>query len=168
MRWKRIRGFPNYEISDGGDVYSAPRQGTAGGILRGDRESGYVKVGLYDQGYCTGHFVHSLVLTHFKKRRKGRKVCIHKDGNRANNTASNLKWGTLSQALKLGYELGLRHCWWSVSGEDHPRAILTEFDVKQIRELSDYGVQGALLAEMYEVARTTIYDVISMKNWKEV
>jgi hypothetical protein len=168
MRWKRIRGFPNYKISNRGDVYSIPRPKTKGGILQPDRTNGYRRIGLYNEDGYSKILIHILVLKHFKKRRKGRTVCIHKDGNKANNRSSNLRWGTFSDALKLGYDLGLRHCWWVVGGEEHPRAKLTEFDVKQIRELSDYGVQGALLAEMYEMGRTIIYDIIHRRRWKEV
>ena len=134
MRWKRIREFPNYEISNRGHVYSIPRPKTKGGILQPDLPFGYPRVGLYNEDGYTKICIHILVITHFKRKPKIKEkvVCIHKDRNRQNNKVSNLKWVTVSEMIRLGYDIGERFSCIE-GGEQHPRAKLTEFDVKQIR-----------------------------------
>ena len=47
-------------------------------------------------------YIHRLVAAHFRQDTKvsGEKFVHHKDGNEANNQASNLEWTTLEQNLK--------------------------------------------------------------------
>lgn len=87
---KKIQGFPGYEVSSSGEVFSSKR---------GDKISmspsvtnGYAKVTL-SNGTEKGNFqVHRLVAQAFLKNPKKFEIVNHIDGNKLNNDVSNLEW----------------------------------------------------------------------------
>ena len=102
--WKPIPGYEGlYEVSDQGQVRS----------LRGWRNlpvpyvltqhvtaKGYRKVGLCKAGKPRVWFVHMLVLLAFSGPRNDGLQTRHMDGNPANNTLSNLRYGTAKQNIQ--------------------------------------------------------------------
>lgn len=53
-------------------------------------------------------------------------------------------------------------------GEEHPRAILNEEKVREIRKLYSEGSIPSILAKIYEVKVPTIRSIVRRKNWKHV
>ena len=54
-------------------------------------------------------------------------------------------------------------------GENHPGAILNEDKVKQIRSLFKSGMfLQTQLAEMFNVSKYTIFDVVNRRSWKHI
>lgn len=103
-RWLPIDGWGGaYEVSDHGNVRSVNRtiaQSTgsarffAGKTLRQSDMNGYRTVGLHFAGKSTRATVHRLVLEAFVGKRPEGMECCHGDGDRANNSLSNLRWDT--------------------------------------------------------------------------
>lgn len=103
MKAFSIRGFPNYYITDTGDVYSRayhPIQNRNNRIKRlsqNKKRNGYMSVVL-----CRGKerhtvSVHRLVAQAFIPNPNNYPVVNHKDGNKTNNCVSNLEWTTMKE-----------------------------------------------------------------------
>lgn len=89
--WKTINGFDNkYEISSDGQV----RNKNTGKLLTIDysNRSGYARVTLYYNNTKTRYLLHRLVMECFVG--KSSKEVNHIDGNKKNNSLSNLEYVT--------------------------------------------------------------------------
>lgn len=86
----------NYLVSGDGQVWSRPRKGTVGGILRSHvNHKGYAQINI---GGRTRK-VHQLVCEAFHGEREESAVVRHLNGGKTDNSASNLAWGTVSENL---------------------------------------------------------------------
>lgn len=102
--WRPVPGFEGlYEVADNGCVRSVdrvlPDGRTAGGMpLRPYPDShGYLRVTLRSQAGARTYGVHTLVAAAFLgPRPKGRQI-RHWDGDKINNRARNLRYGTQKQ-----------------------------------------------------------------------
>lgn len=111
-RWKTITGFPNYQVSELGEVMSLPMTGrrTSGEILKPIvHKNGYHYIGLYNGGSQPKmRRIHSLVLEAFVgPRPEGTHAC-HRDDDKDNNALANLYWGTPSENMADAYANGRR------------------------------------------------------------
>ena len=158
--WKDIPGFEGlYQVSNTGQVKSLSRTtrhtGKSGSvviqpirerILRATvNRRGYLSVGLRRAGRTDTREVHTLVASAFLGPRGEQDEQIrHVDGNRLNNHADNLRYGTRSQnQLDLYDYRGYHH-------------KLRPDDVKDIRARLDRGELGKTLAKEYGVSNSTI------------
>lgn len=91
LEWKLIEEFPNYEVSEAGDV----RRLDTGLILKPVSDRGYQLYRLYRDGERPAIRGHILVLKAFvgPKPFEDAEGC-HDDGNRGNNRYTNLRWDT--------------------------------------------------------------------------
>lgn len=103
-RWRPVVGFEgSYEVSDYGRVRSLPRRASNGRrlgarILKSQATSyGYLCVFLYRDNGPEFRKVHTLVLEAFVGPAPAGQICRHLDGNPANPSLMNLKWGTHSE-----------------------------------------------------------------------
>jgi len=103
-RWLPVEGYEGfYEVSDLGRVRSLRRKTASG--YRGGRvlkaaphpESGHLTLGLSVRNKATTRAVHQLVAVAFMGECPPGQEVRHKDGNPANNAASNLIYGTRSE-----------------------------------------------------------------------
>jgi hypothetical protein len=104
MKWRYITGFEGrYEVSETGLV----RNSCTGRELKGvSFSNGYLGV---QMGRGKTHLRHRLVAAAFVPGDTTLQV-NHRDGNRANNQASNLEWLTCSENHKHSYrELSRKH-----------------------------------------------------------
>lgn len=182
--WRSIAGYPGYEVSSLGQVRSLSRVDAAGNRIKGrilklrPHSGGYVRVNL-----CAGKprdfFVHRLVLATFVGPCPDGKEGCHNDGNRQNNSVSNLRWDSRVQNMadkKLhGTEqLGARH-WmvrrpeWVRRGEKVPNSILTPTDVERIRDLRVNGCTYGCIAQWIgQITRETASAVSRRLIWKHL
>ena len=174
--WKAIPGFLGYEISDQGRVRSYYRQlGQAGGgarwvladtpqrILRPSYQGGYPQVNLWKDGEKYHYFVHQLVLTVFVGPCPPDHECCHGDGKRSHNWLTNLEWGTKSKNYQDRHGHGTDN-----TGEKNGRTIVTENQVREIRELYPQGYTLKELGEMFGVHFSTIAAIVKRRNWKHI
>lgn len=127
MIWKEIPGFPDYEVSENGDV----RHGAK--YLKPERVhgNGRKRFGLSREGRVFRFKAHQLVALAFigPKPFKRAEVC-HKDGFLHNNHYSNLRWGTSKSnvADTHKHRIQLReHSGLHVGKAQRLRAVTSEF-----------------------------------------
>lgn len=70
-------------------------------------KSGYKYVELCHNGVYKKILVHRLIALTFLKKKKGKKIVNHKNGNKADNRMDNLEWVNASENVKHAYSLGL-------------------------------------------------------------
>lgn len=89
--FKKIEGFEGYYISTWGRVYSEKVNGFLKPFTTG---KGYLKVDLHKNGKRTHKKVHRLVAEAFIPNPLGKPQVNHIDGNKKNNSYTNLEWCT--------------------------------------------------------------------------
>lgn len=85
----------------------------------------------------------------------------HIDGNKHNNSLSNLEWCTCSENLKHAFAHDLH----SQTGERNSYAKLTEDDVRQIVQKLLLGEKVTNIAKEFNVSHVTITAIKMHKNW---
>ncbi len=171
-----------YEASSLGRIRRVP------GVLRSGRRwdgrvlrqrvnrHGYVQVCLSKENKPRTHSIHLLVCSAFYGPRPEGKVIAHGDGNKQNNSASNLRWathdeneadkrlhGTVAKGLRSGR---YTHPEMILRGEDHPMSKLTEHDVRMIRALLVHRFAKRSIAKRFGVSKTTVKDIAIGRTWK--
>lgn len=166
--WKPVLGHEGrYEVSDLGRVRSLARtiKDSRGKVYRREDRilahvlfsAGYEGVGLYAKGKQSCRTVHSLVCEAFHGKKPAWAQCVrHLDGNSGNNAAANLAWGTHKENIADQYRHGSRGY-----GEDSPRSVLTNENVREIRNAYKHGVVTyAMLGAQYGVCQSTIMNAV--------
>lgn len=92
-KWKTIKKYNDYKISDHGDVYSSKKCR----ILKPSQTGGYYRVTLINNDNQKCFAVHRLVYQMFGGKLKEDLVIDHIDRNTTNNYINNLRQVTLSQ-----------------------------------------------------------------------
>lgn len=158
----RLDRFPDYTIGIDGSVFSyvhyRPR------LLRPIRFGKYMGVILRDaRGAQKRAYIHGLVAEAFHGPRPEGMEVRHLDGNRLNNDATNLRWGTRSQNMRDKERHGT-----APRGERHPQAKLTEHDVREIRSMRDAGASLPQIMRRFNISRMTAWRVAARKLWSHV
>ena len=122
MIWRYIPGFEGqYKVSNTGLVMSCSRivhhpnnrfakTQTYPEIIMKLKTTkfGYKTVKLSKNSVRKDYSVHRLVAQAFLKKVEGKDYIDHKDGNKANNRASNLEWVSIAENNQRAYNLGLK------------------------------------------------------------
>lgn len=146
-----------YSVSSDGHIKNKKRERILREYIGSD---GYLRTQLHGKTVT----VHRVVAKEFIPNPKGLPYVNHKDGNKANNSITNLEWVTASENLKHAYRMNLK----SEKGEKNGRHKLTESDVEFIRanyKMRDPEFGANALARKFGVARQTIGAVANGKNW---
>ena len=85
--WKDIDGFENYQVSTWGRV-----RGRHGILKPYENEKGYLKIGLMKKGKSHKKRVNRLVAEAFLANPNHLPQVDHIDGNKKNNSFTNLRW----------------------------------------------------------------------------
>ena len=163
---KEIVNHPGYYITESGYVLSTHKhKGHAYCWLKSSKlNHGHLVVSLGNKN--KKYLVHRLVLETFIGPCPDNMECCHNNGNPQDNNLSNLRWDTHSN----NHKDKIRHGRWinpTKQGEKHPRAILSEQEVRLIINLykgGGYTHRG--LAKQFGVAKTTIGHILNKENWK--
>lgn len=114
VEWREIPGFPNYEASSAGEIRSKERvvQYSDGRkrlykptVLSPTMSSGYKSVNLRNETGLYSKKVHFLVASAFLGQRPVGLDVRHKNGDRLDNRADNLEYGTRSENNLDGYRI---------------------------------------------------------------
>ena len=102
---KQIKDFPNYTICIDGTVTN-----TVTGKIKKPYlgKTGYYSVELYANGYSKKLYLHRILAEHFIDNNESKRTVNHIDGNKLNNSISNLEWATDSENVKHAHDNGLQ------------------------------------------------------------
>lgn len=157
--WKKITDFPDYEISNQGEV-----KNNKGKILKSRVDDlGYKSVNLYYAPYKHSLVrIHRLVAKSFIDNPNNYDVVNHLDCNRKNNCVSNLEWTNKSGNAIHAVGNGL---WNAKKGSESGVSKLTEEQVKIIKKRLFQGESYIEISKDYSVHMTTIYSIWKGKSW---
>lgn len=152
-KWKEIEGYEGiYEVSTEGRVRSLARKCLGRPGFYAERKSVFLKPGVSKKGYYRvllsngmrkNISVHRLVALAFVEGRTESKNQVnHKNGDKADNTVSNLEWCTVSHNNRHARRMGLNIC---KSGEENHsyglnnvKALrLQHTETKEIKSVTD-------------------------------
>lgn len=134
--WKDIPGAIGYQASSLGRVRSSRKV-----LSPGLRPDGHTVVGVKGLGTI---YTHRAVMLAFVGPRPEGQVILHLNHSPSDNRLSNLRYGTVSENLKMDFAVGAR----SHKGERAPAAKLSDADVRDIRA-STWSAND--LADKYKV-----------------
>jgi len=152
-QWLPVVGYEGrYEVSDLGRVRSMPKCNRPSvKIMTCVRHhSGYLIVSMrkVDGGRCISELVHCLVCEAFHGARPDGMEVRHLDGDKSNNQAVNLMWGTRVENYHDDVERGTR------------RLKLDDNDVKMIRALQG-SVSSGVIARKFGVSPSMVLQIWS-------
>lgn len=166
---KPIPGVVGYAAGSDGHVYSFRRQGrgpryrTTPRKLSGSPSSNkYLTVTVCWLGTTT-EYVHRLIALAFHNP-IGRDLEVsHLDGNRQNNSPSNLRWETRQEnsMRKLGHGT-------MKIGESHHHAKLTAANAAEILRRSNAGETRGSLASEFGVSLATVSGIANRSTWRHL
>ena len=99
--WKTIKDYPNYKISNIGNIISL---NTGKEKIASDNGKGYLTVTLYNHSKGKHFYIHRLVAEHFLNNPKNLLEVNHIDGNKQNNYYLNLEWVTRAENMKHAWD----------------------------------------------------------------
>lgn len=135
MKWKKIVGYENYEVSTTGHI----RRVGSSTFLRPCLRNGYLSVNLWKDNKGKNFYIHRIVAEAFLSRVEGFNVVNHKDEDRLNNHVDNLEWCT----SQYNNEYSLAKTWSIVSPTG---------EVLTVTNLSKFCKENNLnTSSMYEV-----------------
>lgn len=165
--WVKVAGFPDYEVSSLGGIRPvvARFKKNKNGLVQ-YMHGNYATIGLRcrETGLHKTLTVHRLVATAFVPNPEKMPCVNHKDGNKLNNIRENLEWVTYKQNTAHAIDKGL----FKNKGEDQWRHVLKAEQVIEVVGLGRSGISPTLLGRKYNVARTTICDILAGRNWSSV
>jgi hypothetical protein len=171
MEWRVCIDFPDYEVSECGDVRRATDSKTrkAGWRPRGFiDQDGYLKYALLDgSGGKRSIYAHRLVAVAFigPAPSENHEVA-HNNGSRVSNHFSNLRWAT---RLENAGDMEIHET--RMGGAKNPNAKLSEEDVRAIRSayraIKDGETEGKVsdLARSYGIHHATLVHIAKGRSW---
>lgn len=141
MKWKIIKGYENYAVSNTGEIKSLKSDR----LLKGSKNnSGYKYINLVKNKIKKTHSIHSLVMKYFGEKRKPNSIIDHKDGNKTNNHIDNLQW---------------------ISIKNNTEKYYNNFDKKrELIELYKKGVKNKDICKIVNLSIATVYQTINQFN----
>jgi hypothetical protein len=126
--------------------------------------NGYNYVNLNKNGKGNKYSIHRLMaLTFLVNDDPINKIWVnHKNGNKGDNSLTNLEWITPKDNKRHAINKGLQVY---KRGEDNKNAVLSDKQIEWVRKLSNVGYNKSNICEIMGVSRTLIHYIID-KNYR--
>lgn len=166
--WKKVPDFHGYEVSKTGVVRSlvdnhGNKRLTPKILKQNINRGGYPYVVLRRKNTHKYYVVSRLILIVFKGPQPSHIQAAHNDGNKQNNTLSNLKWKTPLQNAQDKLIHGTHGI-----GQNNPNSKLNE---RQVREINDFLLMGhstRRLGTRYKISATQISNIKVGISWSHL
>lgn len=159
--WRPIPSIPNHSASSVGQV----RNDITGTIRKASTtQAGYMVVAFHRSPKKICRLVHLLVCEAFHGLRPAGAVCRHLDGNRLNNAAENLRWGTHAENMADRDAHGR-----TSRGNRNGNRTMSSADVTAL--VADYAAGGVTqyeLAARYGISQAQVNNIVLGKQWGSV
>ena len=167
-KWLKIPEFPNYLVSNLGNIRSdaaSCKRPVPGSLLRPRAGvKGHLYVNLYKDKKATSFYVHRAVLIAFSGDPPPERPCAgHRDGNPSNNRLDNLRWVSHAENSQDSIVHGTSG---RPGGERHFRAKLNADDISNAKELVRQGASMRSVAKIVGVSHNTISAAINGRSYK--
>ena len=159
----KIKDFPNYYITDVGDVYSRVVEkhnnpnNRITKLVPQRNTRGYLQIGLTRNKKYYSKKIHRLVAETFLPNTENKPQVNHIDGDKTNNNVSNLEWVTASENLLHSYNVLNRKkptTWLGKTGRNNPNS-------KPVKQIYNNNIV-AMFYSVAEAAKTTGIDSSSI------
>lgn len=175
MLEKQIPNFPGYWITSNGEVFSLHQDctGHCTGWLKLKEKYpknglNYLQIGLCKNKKCYYRSVHRLVLETFVGPCPDDMEACHNNGDKQDNRLSNLRWDTHSSNIIDAIRVGT-HRSTKQRGEENPATKLKERDVRWMRFMYSNQLSNQHeLADWFDIAQTTVSQIVNNKTWKHI
>ena len=157
--WKEAYDFNNYLCNENGEIYSLLRNK----ILKGRSLKGYKRVALMKDGKTIDVLVHRLIAQTFLPNPENKPYINHIDGDKTNNSVSNLEWCTQKENVQHAIETGLK----DDRGTHSSRASCNEEKLKKIRSLISEGKRNEEIAKIIGVSKDVVRYIRRNRTYKE-
>lgn len=128
--WKKIIDFPNYEVSDTGEV----RNVKTGRCLEPKKSRcGYLRVTLCNNGFQKTIGIHRLVAIAFIPNPEGKQTVNHKNEQKNDNRVENLEWATTAEQNIYGTRIAR-----AMANTDWEKRT-SKIDYKSVAQKHDYS-----------------------------
>jgi DNA-binding XRE family transcriptional regulator len=163
--YREIQDFPGYLVGSDGSVWS--KRNTKAWTQRKLSYSGkYLVVSLSNVERNVRSRtvdVHRIICEAFHGPCPAGMECRHLDGNKLNNRADNLTWGTHSQNQMDKHRHGTM-----TLGENSPVSVLTVDKVVELRRLLREGRTQKEVAAIIGVSKSAVKHVSKGRTWRHV
>lgn len=174
--WADIKGYEGlYKISNYGNVKSLERYKKNHSKMAKVEEkdmkpylnnNGYLYVNLNKNGICKHIYIHRLLMEAFVPNPNNYSCINHRDGNKLNNSLTNLEWCSYSYNNKEAYRLGLKKPSKNLIGKKRSEETKRKISKSQkgkknkgvrkiMRAVNQYSLDGEFL-NSYESSREAI------------
>lgn len=155
-----------YYISENGEVISKARKQTKT-LKPGVKKNGYLQVSLVkEDGGILYISIHRLVAICFIPNSNANSVVNHKDGNKKNNSLTNLEWATQKENVKHSWENSLSK---PREGERSNLSTITEAEALKIVSLLREGLTDKVISEITGASvRGIIARIRRRETWKHL
>lgn len=159
--WKDVKGYEGiYSVSNTSKIRSEERISPIGRKLKGKEmkqrvsNDGYVRMKLYKNSKQSTYYLHRLIMIAFLG--DSELDVNHIDGDKTNNSLSNLEYLTRSENHKHAFRMGLRKI--TESQKDKIRGNLNSTHKKQMKKVFDSKIKKTFesikqAAEFYGVSQ---------------
>ena len=136
---KQIKGFNDYSITKDGQVFSHKTNKFKKPFVF---PTGYIGITLSKNAVSKNYYLHRIVADNYISNPNNKPQVNHIDGNKANNSISNLEWVTPKENMKHSLDNGLRQKYYPQSNPY--KLILDTFtgvfydNVKEASKYSNY------------------------------
>lgn len=168
MQVRDIPGWPGYRISEIGVVESCRTNGGKLGstwrvLAQSETRDGYKQVHLLNNGISKLRRVHSLVLMAFIGRPPDGTQCCHNDGNKKNNSITNLRWDTVQSNIKERDANGS-----TSQGERNGNAKLDCDGVSRLIEHRRQGMSYGKVAAITGMSKRQVMRICKGESWRYI